>query len=362
MSTYSSDLAQACRLCSAPLAPGALECPSCHALTDADHIEQAASLARTTEARGDSDQARQQWLAVLPLLPPDSKQAEWIRGHAQELEKIAYEAHRPKDPNAKSKWAKRLGPLGPLAILLAKFKTFFFALLKFKFLFSFAAFIGLYWSLWGPKFGIGFALLIFIHEMGHYLEVKRRGLPANMPIFLPGLGAYVKWQAMGVSLETRAAVSLAGPLAGFLSSAACGLIYFKTGDPIWAALAKTGAWLNALNLIPLWVLDGAGASMPLNRVEKAMVMATAVGLGYAVDSGVFYIVGVAMLVNMVFMTVARPAAQPAYGSGPNQPTSLPYAPAGEQHSGSQMIAAYFISVLAGLGGILYLLRDYGTRP
>jgi len=70
-----------------------------------------------------------------------------------------------------------------------------------------------------------------------------------------------------------------------------------------------------------------------------------------------------MLVNMIFMTAARPAAQPAYGSGPNQPMSLPYPPGtSDQHSGSQMIAAYFISVLAGLGGILYLLRDYGTRP
>jgi Zn-dependent protease len=326
-------------------------------------MEQAAAQARATEARGDLDLARQQWLAVLPLLPPDSKQAEWIRGHAQELEKTAYEAHRPQDPNAKNKWARRLGPLGPLAIVLAKFKTFIFAIFKFKFLFSFAAFIGLYWSLWGPKFGIGFALLIFIHEMGHYLEVKRRGLPAEMPIFLPGLGAYVKWQGMGVTLETRAAVSLAGPLAGFLSSAVCGLIFLKTGDPIWAALAKTGAWLNALNLIPLWVLDGAGASMPLNRIEKAMVMATAAGLGYAVDSGVFYIIAGAMLVNMIFMTAARPAAQPAYGSGPNQPVSLPYPPGtADQHSGSQMIAAYFIAVLAGLGGILYLLHDYANRP
>jgi hypothetical protein len=82
-----------------------------------------------------------------------------------------------------------------------------------------------------------------------------------------------------------------------------------------------------------------------------------------VDSGVFYFIAGGMLVNMIFMSVARPAAQPAYGSGPNQPVSLPYPPSTtDQHSGSQMIAAYFISVLAGLGGVLYLLRDYGTRP
>ncbi len=360
MSSSTSGLQVTCRNCSAPLSPGATVCDYCRTLVHGDQMEQLAAVARATEARGDHELARQQWLAVLPLLPADSKQAEWIRGHVDELQKTGYEAHRPKDPNAQTKWAKRLGPLAPIAVLLAKFKGFLFA---FKFLFSFAAFIGLYWSFWGAKFGIGFALLIFCHEMGHYIEVKRRGLPADMPMFLPGLGAYVKWQGMGVSLETRAAVSLAGPLAGFLSSAACALIFMKTGDPIWAALAKTGAWLNALNLIPIWVLDGAGAAMPLNRVEKVMVMATAIGLGYAVDEKVFYFVAGGMLVNMLFMS--RPVvAQPAYGSGPGQTTgpSTYMSGNGEQHSGSQMIAAYFIAVLAALGGILYLLRDFANRP
>ena len=159
MSSSASDLRLICRNCSAPLPPSATVCQSCRTLVHGDQIEQAAALARTTEAHGHIDLARQQWLAVLPLLPPDSKQAERIRGHAHDLEKTAYEAHRPQDPNAKNKWAKRLGPLGPLAVIVAKFKTFIFAIFKFKFLFSFAAFIGLYWSLWGPIYGVGFALL-----------------------------------------------------------------------------------------------------------------------------------------------------------------------------------------------------------
>jgi Zn-dependent protease len=326
-------------------------------------MERAAAQARVAEARGDLELARQQWLAVLPLLPSDSKQAEWIRSHAKELEKTAYETHRPKDPNEKNKWAKRLGPLGPIAIVIAKFKTFFFALFKLKFLFSFAAFIGLYWAMWGPKFGIGFAVLILIHEMGHYIEVKRRGLPAEMPVFLPGLGAYVKWTNLGVSLEARAAISLAGPLAGLLASAACGVIFFQTHDPIWAALAKSGAWLNALNLIPIWVLDGAGAAIALNRVEKALVMGTALGLGYAVDSGVFYFVAGGMLINMIFMSFTKPAPQPAYGAGVGRPANFGYLQgSGEQHSGSQLIAAYFIAVMAGLGGILYLLATSVKDP
>src|SRR5205814_3185464 len=146
--------------------------------------------------------------------------------------------------------------LGPIVLLLAKGKTFLLAIFKLKFLLSFGAFIGIYWGIYGAAFGIGFAMLILVHEMGHFIDIKRRGLPAEMPVFLPGLGAYVRWGALGVPLETRAAVSLAGPLAGWFAAAVCALLWFHTHDRIWAALAQVGAWLNILNLIPVPILDG----------------------------------------------------------------------------------------------------------
>jgi Zn-dependent protease len=169
-------------------------------------------------------------------------------------------------------WAKRLGPLAPLALLLAKGKTFLFALFKLKFLFSFAAFLGIYWALYGAWFGIGFAVMILLHEMGHFVEVKRRGLPAEMPVFLPGLGAYVKWQALGVSTEARAIVSLAGPAAGLLAALIAAALFWQTHNPLWAALAHTGAWLNLLNLIPVWMLDGAGAIQPLDKMGRISLL------------------------------------------------------------------------------------------
>ena len=181
-------------------------------------------------------------------------------------------------PKPENPWAKRLGPLGPLAILLAKGKGLLAALFKLKFLLSFAAFFGLYWAAYGWKFGIGFATLILIHEMGHFVDIKRRGLAAEMPVFLPGLGAYVKWAALGVSVETRAAISLAGPLAGFLAAAACTTVWWQTGDPLWAALARSGAWLNLLNLIPVWVLDGGQAVLALDKLQRALLLAACLGL------------------------------------------------------------------------------------
>ena len=232
MSTYTPELTQNCARCARPVAPGMLECPQCKTLVHGDEVEQLAAHARLLEAHGEFAQAANRWTACLPLLPPQSQQAVWIRDHLRELQAGKSSLNPGQSSSeAKSKWAKRLGPLAPLALLLAKLKTVALALLKFKFLLSFAAYIAIYWAAFGWKFGLGIAILVFIHEMGHYIDVKRRGLPADMPVFLPGLGAYVRWQAIGVSLETRAAVSLAGPLAGFLSAAVCGLIWKEQEAP-----------------------------------------------------------------------------------------------------------------------------------
>jgi Zn-dependent protease len=291
VSSFTANPTQNCARCARPLSPDALECPHCSTLVHADQVEQLAAHARVLEAHGDSQPARDRWLACLPLLPPKSQHAQWIRDHVRELETSTAGSQSDQPVAAKTpKWARWLGPLAPIAIFLAKFKVFFLAIFKLKFLFSFAAFIGLYWAMWGPKFGIGFAVLILIHEMGHFIDVKRRGLPAEMPVFLPGLGAYVRWRALGVTLETRAAVSLAGPLAGFLASVVCGLLWYKTGDGVWSALARTGAWLNILNLAPIWILDGGSAAYALSKVQRGAVLVVSAVLGYALDDIVFWIV------------------------------------------------------------------------
>jgi len=258
-----------CSRCLAPLQTEDKLCPQCHALVHSEQVEALRTQALTFERDHDMANARKVWLEALQLLPPESKQALWIADHARYLEQP------PSVPQSQSKpnpWAKRLGPLAPIALLLAKGKTFFFAIFKLKFLFSFAAFLGLY----GAWFGIGFAVMILLHEMGHFAEVKRRGLPAEMPVFLPGFGAYVKWQALGVSGEVRALVSLAGPAAGTVAALIAAALYWQTGHAIWAALAHTGAWLNLLNLIPVWVLDGSGAVQPLDRMGRASLLVFAV--------------------------------------------------------------------------------------
>jgi Zn-dependent protease len=210
-------------------------------------------------------------MKALDLLPPDSSQAEWVRGNTQRLAAAASAA----SANPRHRWAKKLGPFAPVVLLLVKGK-FLLTLFKLKFLISLGTFIALYWALYGMKFGLGFAALILAHEMGHFIDIKRRGLPAEMPVFLPGLGAYVRWSAIGVSTQTRSFVSLAGPLAGCIGALVCAGIWTVTDDAIWIGLASLSAVLNILNLIPIWVLDGGQAIGALDTSERIILCAAAV--------------------------------------------------------------------------------------
>ena len=327
VSPFTSEVAQNCPRCARDIPPGALECPQCRTLVHSDQMEQLAAHARSLESHGDIQEARDRWLACLPLLPAHSLLADWIGNHVRELETgtpSASHASTSSNANATPQWAKRLGPVGPIVL----------ALLKFKSLLSFVAFFSVYWAFWGPKFGIGFAVLILIHEMGHFIDIKRRGLPADMPMFLPGFGAYVKWNALGVSLETRSAISLAGPLAGGLAAAVCAVLWFKTGYGLWGALARTGAWFNALNLIPLWIFDGSSAANALRKIERAVVLVVSATLGYALGEWVFGLVALGMGIRLFTR------------DDPTEP--------------SNAITTYFIVVLTALGLVLWLVPGHGT--
>ena len=183
---------------------------------------------------------------------------------------------------------KRLGPLGPIAL----------ALLKFKSLFSFVAFFGFYWTLWGAEFGIGFAVLILIHEMGHFIDIKRRGLPADMPMFLPGFGSVCEVERAGC----LAGDPLSGQPGRAMCRRACGgrLLSVVAPDWLWivGSAGANGAWFNALNLIPLWIFDGSSASNALSKLERAVVLVVTAALGYALGEWVFALVAAGMGIRL----------------------------------------------------------------
>jgi len=198
--------------------------------------------------------------------------------------------HRRRKPG----WGRIVAPILAAGAVLLKLAG------SLKFLGVFIA-LGGYALIWGWKFGLGFVLLILVHELGHYVEARRQGLRPQLPVFIPFLGAYVALRKSRFDPWTDARVSLAGPIAGGFASLGC-LVVGELGDSDQLrALAYVGFFLNLINLIPLWILDGAH-TLRAWRVLKAgggrgtpgearrlatIVAAVAIGTAVALAVGMF---------------------------------------------------------------------------
>ena len=155
MSSATPELTRNCKRCNRELSAGALVCDKCHTLVHSEELDRLAAEAKALEAKGELSQARDRWLSGLSLLPPASKQYEWVQSHVRALEVAADQPRMPE--SSENKWTKRLGPVGPIALLLAKGKTISARPIQAEIPAQLRSFIGIYWAAWGMKFGIGFA-------------------------------------------------------------------------------------------------------------------------------------------------------------------------------------------------------------
>jgi Zn-dependent protease len=155
-----------------------------------------------------------------------------------------------------------------IGALLIKFgKPALLILPKAKFLttsLSMLVSVAAYSFIWGWKFALGFVLLLLVHEMGHVLQLRREGIEASAPMFVPFLGAAIMAKSLGEDATAEARVGLAGPVLGILGVLAIIPIAVATGDDFWLALAFTGFFLNLFNLAPVVPLDGGRAMAALS--------------------------------------------------------------------------------------------------
>lgn len=173
-------------------------------------------------------------------------------------EEIIESAGNQSKPETRSKtglaalFAVLLLALGKLKFLLVflKLGKFFGTLL------SMIITIGLYASMFGWRYGIGFVLLIFIHEMGHYLTAKKIGLNVSAPIFIPFVGAFIAMKEQPHNAVIEAKVGLGGPVLGSLAALFCLVMGLNFHDGLSMALAYSGFLINIFNLIPVSPLDG----------------------------------------------------------------------------------------------------------
>src|SRR6266480_6676503 len=126
--------------------------------------------------------------------------------------------------------------------------------------------IVVYSYIFGWQFAVGLVALLFIHEMGHALVMKLKGIPIGGLIFIPLLGAAVTMRQMPQNARDEAEVGIAGPIAGAIASSACLALAVQPGaSPIWAALAYFGFFINLFNLIPIVPFDGGRVLAAIDR-------------------------------------------------------------------------------------------------
>ncbi len=282
-----------CPACGTQVAADMLACPSCGRLLYADRLTELAQTAEQATQAGDFSSALASWREALTLLPPRSRQFEIISAKITELGSKVQEQPAPGPKgHQQSAGGRAVGAMAALSALAWKFKVLLVGLSKGTTLLSMLLSLGVYWSIWGWKFALGLVLSIYVHEMGHVIALRRYGFKATAPVFIPGLGALIRLQQQVVNPFEDAAIGLAGPLYGLGAALVVAGIWLATKQPIFAAIAGVGAWINLFNLLPIGTLDGGRGFHSLSRGER-FIAAAAVGIAwYLTGDGMLMVLGI----------------------------------------------------------------------
>jgi Zn-dependent protease len=302
-----------CSKCQTHLSPNLKICPNCNTLVHSEKLKSLAALAKDEESNGQLLSAVQHWREALVLVPESSLQFKQLMGvidklsiqiekepkrFAEERKEIAKKAKQDKSGLAK------LGAIGAGAFLLWKFKFILVMILtKGKLLvlgltkgstfFTMFLSFGVHWTVWGWKFALGLVFAIYVHEMGHVWALRRLGIAASAPAFIPGLGALVRLKQMPVSVRENARIGLAGPIWGLGISYVLFAVYYWTGFESIGAIVKVSAWINLFNLLPLGPLDGGRGFSAMSAKSAWWVTGVIFGAWYFSGEGLLVIVGLA---------------------------------------------------------------------
>lgn len=303
---------RACIRCGTELSSRALACPSCSTLVHRDRLQELAGLAEAATTSGDITAAREHWMGALALVPIDSEQYQQISARLSALVDPSDAPVRPATASGTPSawWKPLLGGGVAVAVLLgSKLKFLLLGLSKMSTVVSMFGFIGVYWSIHGWPLAFGIAASIYVHEMGHVAMLKRLGISAGAPLFIPGFGALVMLKQHITDPIVDARIGLAGPVWGLSAAVASWMIYQATGAGIWLAIAELTGFLNLFNLIPIWQLDGARGFHALSRPQRWMVVG-AIGLALAFTGvKMLWIVG-AVAVYQALRLASGPGHQP----------------------------------------------------
>jgi Zn-dependent protease len=319
-----------CSGCGLQLAPTLLACPKCNRLTHTSRLEELASQARSAEAANNVSTALALWREALELLPRDSKQFKLVSLQINQLgERLPnsvpphsaplFPSTNPRPDTSSAKGTQKgktttagiAAGIGAVGLFVWKFKVLFAGLTKTTTLFSMLASLGVYWTLWGWKFALGIVLSIYIHEMGHIIQLRRYGFRTGVPTFIPGLGALIRMQQQVVNPREDADIGLAGPVYGLGAAVFSLVVWQLTGLPIFAAIAGVGAWINLFNLLPFGSLDGGRSFHAMSRIQKTAAATCVAAAWYFSGDGMLVLVFLGCVVQLF----APSASSPGYVKG-----------------------------------------------
>jgi Zn-dependent protease len=230
--------------------------------------------------------------------------------------------HYSPAPTAKN----RRGLLGGLAaLLLAAFAYGKYAVLV---IFKIPALLTLgsalisvaaYSLLAGPWVAVGLVLMILVHEMGHVVEIRRQGMQATAPIFIPFLGAAIFQRSHAQSPIRQAQIGIAGPIAGTIGATAALVLYGSTHWIVLLIWAYYGFLINLFNLIPFGMLDGGWILAPVSKWVQVAGLAVLVALFFSGQVSPLIIIIVVLGVPVVFQRFRNPALDAQLTSGPAGP-------------------------------------------
>jgi Zn-dependent protease len=293
-----------CTGCGADLPSGILACPSCRSLVHRDELSRLAAAAKEAEKNGDLSAALTAWRQASVLLPPGTEQLAVIEARMGELRKAidgrgATPAGVGKPGGRTGKAAAGLGAVGVamlkakslLLLLAGNAKLLLLGLFKLPTLLSM-----LLYARWmsgaGLGMGLGIVACIYVHEVGHVAALRRYGIEATAPMFVPGFGAFVRLKQYPADAHEDARVGLAGPVWGLFAGVCAAVFGLLAGNHVATSVASWSASINLFNLIAFWQLDGARGLKALSKTERLIVAGIGCAAALALHQWMPLVVGV----------------------------------------------------------------------
>jgi Zn-dependent protease len=174
--------------------------------------------------------------------------------------------------------------------------------------------IWIYATIYGLPFAAGFVAMILLHEMGHYVAARQKGLEVGLPTFIPFVGAWINLKDQPLDAETEAYIAYAGPFVGTLAAFAAYFIGRGETSELWMAIAYSGFMINLFNLIPISPLDGGRITQILSpRIWF---------IGAPLLVALFFYMPSPMLILIAVLSI--PSLLAAWRYDPNSPEALAY--------------------------------------